>query len=113
VATNKKFSGNTRSWPVTASSGDPVVRGQVPAVALTDTDTDTGFASVDMAGVYLLTVKGIDTSGNSAVADGDQLYFTPGDTPKINKKNTGVPFGTAYGTVGAGSTATIQVEVGK
>jgi hypothetical protein len=113
MATNKKYSGTTRAWPVSASSGDPIVRGEIPAVATGDTDADTGLAPVDMEGVYNLTVEAIDGGGNSAVADGDVIYYNAGDTPKLNKKDTGVRFGTAYGTLAAGATGTVAIEVGR
>jgi hypothetical protein len=63
-------------------------------------------------------VAGIDANGNSAVTHGQKLYYTTGDTPKINKKATGIPFGIAWSTtagvqtgnlVAAGATTTIRV----
>lgn len=90
------------------SSGDPYVVGQIPVVAATDIpESATGAAY--RRGIFALSVKGVDGNGNSAVALGDQLYYVAADTPKINKKNTGVPFGKALDAVTAGSTATIKV----
>lgn len=97
--------------PATPASGDPLIVGQIPGVAQTAEDT-AGNTSVAMEGVFNLSVKGIDGSGNSAVAIGDILYYTSGDTPKISKKATGVRFGYALGTVTSGSTATIPVKLG-
>lgn len=97
--------------PTTPASGDPVRCGQIPGVALTAEDTD-GLTTSALDGQFSLSVKGVDGSGNSAVADGDILYYVDGDTPKLSKKATGVRFGYAKGTVGTGSTATIPVEIG-
>lgn len=94
-----------------AKSGDPVLVGQRPGVALTDQDAD-GFATVKFNGSATLSVKGIDQSGNSAVAVGDILYLVSADTPKVSKKNTGVRFGYAAGTVGSAATASIIVDLG-
>lgn len=93
------------------TSGDPVVVGQLPAVALTDTQAD-GTCTVKTDGVFNLSVKGIDGGGNSAVAAGDIIYRVDADTPKLSKKNTGVRFGYALGAVGSGQTATIPVKIG-
>ena len=111
--------------PTTPVSGDPVVYGQRPGVALTDesaADTaisgnPTGFTSVKFSGVFDLSVKGIDGVGNSAVAAGDILYYTAGDTPPLSKKATGVRFGYAGdgqtgNLVASGATTTIPVTIG-
>lgn len=92
-------------------SGDPVVDGQLPAVALVDRGTD-GKAACKTNGVFLLSVKGIDQTANSPVAEGDILYHVQADTPKISKKNTGVRFGYALGAVVSGATTAIAVKVG-
>lgn len=98
--------------PATPVSGDPVLVGQIPGVALTDERAD-GTVTVDTAGVYNLSVKGENNAGNSAVAVGDLLYYEAGQTPPVNKDNVaGVRFGYALGTVGSGATATIPVKVG-
>lgn len=99
------------SYPATPSSGDPVVTGQIPGVALTTEDTN-GDTTVALDGDFNLSVKGIDGNGNSAVADGDILYYTNGDTPPLSKKATGVRFGYARASVGSSSTGTIRVQVG-
>jgi len=92
------------------TSGDPVVAGQIPGVALTATD---GNGKVRMAtnGVFDLSVKGVDGSGNAAVAIGDRIYYTSGDTPKLGKKTSGVPFGFALEAITSGSTDTIKVKL--
>jgi predicted RecA/RadA family phage recombinase len=96
----------------TVKSGDPVMIGQLPAVAMTDgsdTVANGGKCTVDLGGVYRLPVKG-ETTTNAAVAAGDILYY---DAGVINKDNTnGVRFGYALDPVVSGSTTTIRVKVG-
>lgn len=112
VRIDGRFISKAATSPATPASGDPVVVGQIPGVALIDEQTD-GAVTVDTAGVYNLSVKGENNAGNSAVAVGDILYFEAGQTPPINKDNVaGVRFGYALGTVGSGLTATIPVKVG-
>lgn len=96
--------------PATPVSGDPVRFGAKCGVALTDEKAD-GETVVDFVQghVYALSVRGVDGSGNSAVALGDALYYVDGDTPKLGKKTTGTLFGYAMGTVNSGATATINV----
>lgn len=121
MATNTAF-GDGRmlsavaSAPTTPASGDPVLIGQIPGVAVTD-EGDGGNAatatSIDTSGVYRLSVKGEGSAGASAVAVGDIIYYEAGQTPPLNKDATnGVRFGYALETVGSGATATIKVKVG-
>jgi len=102
--------------PATPVSGDPVLLGQIPGVALTDEaegGNAAGEITIDTGGVYNLSVKGENQSGNSAVAIGDIIYYEAGQTPTLNKDATnGVRFGYALGTVGSGQTATIPVKIG-
>lgn len=95
---------------VGVESGDPVLVGDLPGVALTDRDAG-GYATVRMAGAFELEVKGVGTSGNAKVEVGDILHLqTDGD---INKKtNSGTRFGYALGGVDSGGTETILVKVG-
>lgn len=106
----------TPTDPATPASGDPVLIGQIPGVSQTAVSTGgnaTGATSVDTGGVYNLSVKGVDSAGNSAVAVGDIIYYQTGDTPKLSKKATGgVRFGYALETVSSAGTATIAVKVG-
>jgi len=94
-------------------SGAPFVVGGIAGVLMHDADTTTHIATIDTEGVYALSVKGVDGSGNAAVAIGDALYWTVGDTPQLNKKTTGALFGYALATVGSGATATINVLLAK
>lgn len=98
--------------PATPKSGDPVRYGQRPGLALTDENADTGRTTVQFEGEATLSVKAVDTGGNSAVAEGDVLYYVDGDTPKLSKKNTGVRYGYAGGAITGGQTADINVVIG-
>lgn len=91
--------------PATPASGDPCVFNNIAGVAETAQDTD-GLTLINTNCMADLLVDGVDQSGNSAVAAGDTIYYTSGDTIKLSKKNTGVKFGTAISsavltTVGA------------
>jgi hypothetical protein len=72
------------------ASGDPVLVGQLPGVALT-ANAPTAPRRSTRHGVYDLSVKGVDGGGNSAVAVGDIIYYVTADTPKLSKKATGCP----------------------
>jgi predicted RecA/RadA family phage recombinase len=97
--------------PTTPASGDPVVCGQIPGVALV-TEDSAGLTTVALDGAFNLSVKGVDGSGNAAVAAGDIIYYVAADTPKLSKKTSGVRFGYALAAVSSGATTTIAVEVG-
>ena len=91
------------------SAGDPVVFGNIPGVALTDTDGD-GNIVMQLRGVFQLAVKGADGSGNAAIAAGDIVYL---DSAEVNADDTnGVRFGYALSAVSSGATTTINVLIG-
>lgn len=95
--------------PTTPASGGPVRFGTLTGIAQTDErsggDTTVEFGQVTAS----LSVKGVNDSGNSAVAVGDTIFYVDADTPKLSKKSSGYFFGIALETVGSGSTATIKV----
>lgn len=96
--------------PTTPASGDPVLIGQIPGVALIAEGAD-GLTTVKTDGVATLSVKG--TSGsNAAIAAGDILYYVTGNTPKLSVTTSGVRFGYALEAVTSGATATIRVKIG-
>lgn len=107
----------TCSHPTTPASGDPVRYGELVGVATTAEDTVSGKTTVTFKGVHLLSVKGVDGSGNAAVAAGDKIYYVDADTPVLSKKATGrfagyaVESGSNAGTVASGATATIPVKL--
>lgn len=107
------------SDPASPASGDPVVFGQRPGVALVSKLTDgSNLTSVQFDGMHLLSVKGVTTAAAaSAVVEGDIIYYVPGNTPKLSKAvgDAGaVRFGYAGpgGAVNASATATIPVIIG-
>lgn len=102
----------TATEPATPSSGDPVLLGQLPAVALVDEDSD-GNTSVQTVGVFDLEAEAVDNVGNNAIAAGDILYYDSAASIKINKDSTnGVRYGYALEAIGAGSSDTIKVKLG-
>jgi predicted RecA/RadA family phage recombinase len=118
MAKNMVFERGTKfsavcSQPASPKSGDPVLIGQIPAVATTDERAD-GTTSVDTEGIWELAVEGKDAANaNTAVNVGDVLYYDAANTVKLNKDNTnGVRFGYALAAVSSGATATIRVKVG-
>lgn len=103
------------SDPAVPVSGDPVLVGQLPGVALVNEHAD-GTTTVKFNGVYNLPVKGVTTAAaGSAVAVGDIVYYVPGNTPKLSKASGdagAVRYGYALGAVASGATATIPVKIG-
>jgi predicted RecA/RadA family phage recombinase len=118
MADNRKFENGrkmsvTCSHPAAPSSGQPVRYGELTGVALTDERT-AGDTTVDFGpGVYNLSVKGVNDGGNSAVAEGDKLFYVDADINDgsgfLSKKTSGRFFGFALAAVNAGATATIAV----
>lgn len=102
------------------TSGDPLLFGTLPCVANIGAASGTT-VTAETEGVFLLSVKGIDAGGNLVINNGDKIYFTAGDTPKLSVKASGTFFGYAYddtkavGTsvVTSGATATIAVLLPK
>lgn len=102
-----------RHIQVTAASiesGDPVCVVALTGVAQYDTDA-SGKVVIDRNGTYDLSVAAVNAQGNSAVVEGDSIYYNSGDTPKLNKKSAGVLFGYALEGITSGSTATIEVAL--
>ncbi len=119
MATNMAYKEGRRlklTVPEGTVSGDPVCVGELCGVALIDRQSD-GTATVDLGGVYSLSVAAIDNSGaegadaNKAVSVGDKIYYASGDDPVLSKRADGTYFGIAYGAITAGETATIAVKI--
>jgi predicted RecA/RadA family phage recombinase len=114
VSKNERvYPGNAIPLTVTAGakSGDPMVVGVLPCHCETDADATTNVASCKLRGIFNYTVNAINAGGNSAVAQGDQLYYTAGDTIKLSKKVAGVPFGVAWEPLAGGATGVIGVII--
>jgi predicted RecA/RadA family phage recombinase len=97
------------SVPAETESGDPVVVGALPAVALTDRQ-DNGKATCQTDGVFELEVTGKNKAGEKAIAEGDVVYLTAG-VLNVNDEE-GVPFGYALAPVVKNKTEVIPVKVG-
>lgn len=101
------------SDPATPSSGDPVVVGAIPGVALTDESdggNSTGNTTIALSGVWSMSVVGEDGSGNAAVGVGAIIYLDSGEL-NVDDSN-GVRWGYALEAVSSGATSTIKVLVG-
>ena len=118
MALNRLYAQTNRTMPNldvqpgSAKSGDPAMAGQIPGVMAGDAALDgTGVLFTD--GIFTLNVQGVDQSGNSAVVPGQILFFTVADSVKLSKKNTGIRFGYALGSVASGNAGTkIPVQLG-
>lgn len=96
---------------VNPASGDPVMVGDLPGVALTDEDTVTGLTAVKTNGVYELAVTGHNGTAGAAIAAGDIVNFDAG-ADQINVNPAGVRYGYALAAVGSAATAIIPVKIG-
>ena len=104
-----------------ALSGDPVVVGQLPGVALIDADSN-GKTVVALDGIWEVLVAGKDSSGTSgadasvAVNGGDQVYFDKTKSPPLSKRAGGIPWGKVVGDAGvqqvASGATTTKCNVG-
>lgn len=127
MATNMVMEDNSRqsvicTHPAAPSSGQPCRLGSRTGVALTTeagtaspTGNPSGYTTVDFGyRQWKLSVKGVNDSGNSAVADGDELYYVDADVNDgsgfLSKKNSGYFFGYARAAVNSAATATILVD---
>lgn len=90
-------------------SNDPVMIGGIPFVATTDYAAADGKASLDGVGGFTLSVKGVNDAGNHAIAAGDAIYYTAGDTPVLSAKASGRLFGFALAAVLTSATTAIEV----
>jgi predicted RecA/RadA family phage recombinase len=122
MATNNRFAwSDSLSLPVASGveSGDPVIVGDLPGVALTDRATGgdkaggnaDGFATVALDGVFDLEVTG------ALAAAGTPVYITPAGaltaTVSTNKLfGYSVPGFTADGTKGSGA-GTVSVKIAR
>src|SRR4051794_26485880 len=100
--------------PANPKSGDPGRLGQLGGVAQTDKGKGGNSAnntSTAFTGVFNLAVKGVNGSGNTAIAAGDTVFYVDADTPKLSAKATGVKYGTALDPVSSGATTTIRVRL--
>lgn len=95
--------------PEGTKSGDPLVLGAMPCVALIDRNPD-GEASIDRGGAYRLSVEGKNKAGEKAIEVGDIIYLKGGKLGVNNEE--GVRFGYALDPVVKGATTVIRVAIG-
>jgi predicted RecA/RadA family phage recombinase len=112
MAKNRVFADDRSRYlpvPEGTKSGDPVLFGQRPGVALTDRDSK-GKATIDFGGCYELEVEAKNKAGEKAIAEGDIIFLT-GKVLNVNNEE-GVRFGYAEAVVEKGKKAKIRVSVG-
>lgn len=100
------------SDPATPASGDPVLIGQIPGVAVTAEGAGGNAAtktSVCTKGIFDLSVKGVNAGGAAAVSVGAKVYYDTTATPKLGINASKVFFGYALEAVDSNATATIKV----
>jgi predicted RecA/RadA family phage recombinase len=86
-------------------SGDPLVVGGLPCVALIDQQAD-GNATVDTGGAYRF-----DVTGGSGGPDAGDIVYLQGDG-SIDDDDSGARFGYAMVAVENGQTTEIPVKIG-
>lgn len=97
--------------PDGTKSGDPLVIGQLPCVAVVDKSAWTvGDASVQTDGSWSFNVHGLDSGGNHALAVGDLVYLQNDGTLSAN--TGGKRFGYVLAAVNSGATTLTEVKVG-
>lgn len=97
--------------PDGTKSGDPLVIGSLPCVAVVDKSAWTvGDASVQTDGSWGFNVIGVDSGGNHAIAPGDKVYLQSNGT--INADTGGKYFGYVLAPVNSGATTKTEVKVG-
>lgn len=78
--------------PATVKSGDPMLVGKMPAVALDDYQSKTGGTTVDCSGSFVLPVMGatvISPLTGLAIKAGDKVYATGGSLDAATNVTTG------------------------
>ena len=103
-----------RQLELTINSGvateNPVIKNYLAGVALTSQSSSA--VSVDLAGVYDLSVKGEDDAGSAWSTYGSvgmPVYFTDADTPQLNLKQSGVFFGYLVEALTSSAANTVNV----
>lgn len=104
---------NQESLPVPegTKSGDPLVLGGLPCVALEDRGAMiAGQATVQFDGAFDLDVEGKNKAGEKAIEVGD-ILFMKGGVVNVNNEE-GVRFGYALAPVVKNKKETIPVKIG-
>jgi predicted RecA/RadA family phage recombinase len=112
MAKNRVFAkGDKLQLPVPENtvSGQALVIGDLPCVAVTDRDKN-GLASVQTDGVWRFTVKGKNKAGNTKIEVGKKVFMKGGEINANNEE--GVFFGYVLEEVASGATSEVLVKVG-
>lgn len=112
MAKNRVFSkADKLSLPVPEGtvSGQPLVIGDLPAVAVTDRDA-SGKASLQFDGGWKLTVKGKNKAGNTKIEVGQKVFMKGNELNANNEE--GKFFGYVLEEVASGATSEVLVKVG-
>jgi len=106
VAKNLRHDPGVQLEVVRAStvSGQAIAIGQLPGVALTDSEATTNKVTMKTNGVFAVPVLG-------PVSPGGLLYVVDA-TSVVSTVNTGVRFGYALETIAGATTNTIKVKLG-
>src|SRR5690554_5085388 len=99
MATNQVYENGdqfevTPTAPATVNSGDPIMVGDLPGVALTDEDDD-GKVTGKFNGVFNLPVN----AESGAITPGTKVYYDAGDSGLNDSSAGNKPFGFALGSV--------------
>jgi len=95
--------------PEGTKSGDPLILGGLPAVALQDRQSD-GEATCQFDGAYRLSVEAKNKAGNKAIGVGDILFMKGGKLGVNNEEGT--RYGYALAAIESGKTEVIVVKIG-
>lgn len=93
-------------------SGAPVIIGNGLVGVAESTADAAGKGTLSRSGTYDLSVRGHNGAANTAIAEGDKIYYKVGATPVLNVDTSGVFFGYARAAVTSGATSTIKVTLG-
>ena len=122
MATNRVFADGTQfsveptehiGAETAVESGDAILFGELPGVALTDEDDDEVTAQFD--GVFELEVHGddgSDTESATAITAGDIVYFDASGDNELNVASGETRFGYALEGVDSGEKTVIKVKIG-
>jgi predicted RecA/RadA family phage recombinase len=112
MATNQVFEHGDQfvvvaTEPATPQSGDPILVGQLPGVALTDENAD-GEVTAKFNGVWEFPVE----AEGGAITPGAIVYYDAADDALNNSSSGNIRFGYALDEVDNAATATIRVKIG-
>lgn len=93
------------------TAGEPVIIGQIPGVALENTDVN-GNAAVALEGIWYLQVKGYVAGTATALTAGQRVYLSANGAI-LDGTTTNTYFGKILDPVASGVTVTVRVLLGE